>query len=168
MDTDSLYLALGKQSLEECIRPEKKAEWDRIRAGDCIDNYQADSSANFLPRTCCLPHIKHDKRTPGLFKEEFRGSHMIALCSKTYICYDAATDTTKFSCKGLNKNHLEEPRAKFPRVLEEKTNITSTNRGFRFMGNAMHTYEQVKKGLAYFYPKRKVADDGVHTTPLII
>ena len=28
------------------------------------------------------------------------------------------------------------------------------------------TYEQAKKGLSYFYPKRQVQDDGIHTKPL--
>ena len=28
------------------------------------------------------------------------------------------------------------------------------------------TYEQTKKGLSYFYPKRQVQDDGVYTKPL--
>ena len=28
------------------------------------------------------------------------------------------------------------------------------------------TYEQTKKGLSYFYPKRQVQDDGIHTKPL--
>ena len=28
------------------------------------------------------------------------------------------------------------------------------------------TYEQTKKGLSYFYPKRQVQDDGIYTKPL--
>ena len=28
------------------------------------------------------------------------------------------------------------------------------------------TYEQTKKGLSYFYPKRQLQDDGIHTKPL--
>ena len=28
------------------------------------------------------------------------------------------------------------------------------------------TYEQTKKGLSYFYPKRQVQDDEIHTTLL--
>ena len=28
------------------------------------------------------------------------------------------------------------------------------------------TYEQTKKGLRYFYPKRQVQDDGILTKPL--
>ena len=29
MDTDSLYLALAQKELEDCIRPEMRAEWQR-------------------------------------------------------------------------------------------------------------------------------------------
>ena len=29
------------------------------------------------------------------------------------------------------------------------------------------TYEQTKKGLSFFYPKRQVQVDGIHTKPLI-
>ena len=72
MDTDSLYRALAEKELEDCIRPEKRAEWQRLRSNDCVDNFSADAVANFFPRTCCVKHKQHDKREPGLFKEEFR------------------------------------------------------------------------------------------------
>ena len=49
---------------------------------------------------------KHDKREPGLFKEEFRCTEMLCLCSKTYCCYDNKSDKFKFSSKGLNKRVL--------------------------------------------------------------
>lgn len=168
MDTDSLYLALGRQTLEECIRPEMKNEWEKLRANDCRDDFKADNLGNFFPRQCCTKHTKYDKRLPGLFKEEYRGTEMIALCSKTYCCYNSVTDKVKFSSKGINKNHLEEPLKKFRRVIKEQVNVSSTNRGFRTVDNMVKTYEQTKKGLAYFYPKRKVSEDGIHTTPLDI
>ena len=31
MDTDSLYLPLGEKELEDCIRPEMRAEWQRLQ-----------------------------------------------------------------------------------------------------------------------------------------
>ena len=55
---------------------------------------------------------------------------------------------------------------KYRKVLEEAVNVTSTNRGFRTMKHSVATYEQTKKGLSYFYPKRPVAQDGIHTKPL--
>jgi hypothetical protein len=168
MDTDSLYMSLGKEKIEDCIRSDKIGEWENFRQFDHRDNFRSHSKFNFFPRTCCPEHISHDKREPGLFKEEWRGDEMIALCSKTYCCICSKTCEENFSSKGLNKNFLDEPAAKYRRVMETKVNQNSTNRGFRCMNNSMVTYTLQKKGLAYFYPKRKVADDGVRTEPLDI
>ena len=73
----------------------------------------------------------------------------------------------KFSSKGLNKRILEEsgdgPMEKYRKLLDEAINLTSTNRGFRTINHMVATHEQIKKGLSYFYPKRQVQDDGIHT-----
>ena len=141
-----------------------------MRESDCSDSFKADAKSNFFPRTCCSIHKKHDKREPGLFKEELRCTEMLCLCSKTYCCYDNKSDKFKFSSKGLNKRVLEDsgdgPLAKYRRVLDEVINLTSTNRGFRTINHMVATYEQTKKGLIYFYPKRQVQVDGIHTKPL--
>ena len=55
---------------------------------------------------------------------------------------------------------------KYRKVLDEFINVTSTNRGFRIVQHSVATYEQTKKGLSYFYPKRIVDADGIHTRPL--
>ena len=102
MDTDSLYLALAEKELEDCITPEMKADWQRLRSNDCVDSFAA-AVANFFPRTCFAKHKQHDKREPGLFKEEFRCSEVLCLCSKTHCCYDVTSNKHKFSSKGLNK-----------------------------------------------------------------
>ena len=97
---------------------------------------------------------------------------MICLCSKTYCCYDAQSDKYKFSSKGLNKRTLEEngdgPMEKYLRLMDEIINLTSTNRGFRTINHCVATYEQTKKGLYNFYPKRIVQSDGIHAAPLNI
>ena len=110
MDTDSLYLALAEKELEDSIRPEMRAEWQRLRSNDCVDNFTADAVASFSPRTCCVKHKQHDKRENGLFKEEFECTEMLCLCSKTYCCYDVTSNKHKFSSKGLNKRVLEQSR----------------------------------------------------------
>ena len=74
MDTYSLYLALDEEELEDCKRPEMRAEWQRLRSNDCVDSFTADAVAILFPRTCCVKHKQHDKREPGLFKEEFRST----------------------------------------------------------------------------------------------
>ena len=61
MDTDSLYLALAEKKLEDCIRPEMRAEWQILRSNDCVDSFTADALANFFPRTCCVKHKQHGK-----------------------------------------------------------------------------------------------------------
>ena len=107
MDTDSLHLALAEKELEYCIRLEMRAEWQKLRSNDCIDSFTADAVA-FFPRTCCLKHKQYDKREPGLFKEEFRCTEVLCLCSKTYCCYDVTSNKPKFSSKDLNKRILEQ------------------------------------------------------------
>ena len=143
MDADSLYSALAEKELEDCIRPEMRADWQRLRSKDCVD---------------CL------------FKEEFRFTEMLCLRSKTYCCYDVTSNKLKLSSKGLNKRVLEQsgdgPLERYRRVLNEKINVTSNNRGFRTNNHSVATFEQVKKSLSYFYPKRIVETDGIHTQPL--
>ena len=56
--------------------------------------------------------------------------------------------------------------SKYRRVLDEAVNLTSSNRGFISINHMVATYEQTKKGLSYFYPKRQVQDDGIHTKRL--
>ena len=51
------------------------------------------------------------------------------------------------------------------KALECKV-FTSVNRGFRVLDNKMFKYVQVKNAFSYFYPKRKVLEDGVSTIPL--
>ena len=165
MDNHSLHLALWEENLEDILVQEKRNEWEIIRSRDCTDSLTANATGNFFPRTCCTAHKK-----PGLFKEEFRCSEMLCLCSKTYFCYDRKSKKYKFSSKGLNKRTLEDcgdgPMSKYRKELEEAVNVISTNRGFRTLKHSVATYEQTKKGLSYFYPKRLVREDGIHTKPL--
>ena len=56
--------------------------------------------------------------------------------------------------------------SKYRNILYQFINVTSTNKGFRTFQHSAATYEQTKKGLFYFYPKRIVDADGFHTRPL--
>ena len=47
MDTDSLYLALAEDNLDDCILPEKKAQWTPICRNDCRDDFIADADKKF-------------------------------------------------------------------------------------------------------------------------
>ena len=49
MDRDSLYLALADKELEDCVRPEMRAEWQRLPSNDFVDSLTANAVANFFP-----------------------------------------------------------------------------------------------------------------------
>ena len=170
MNTDCFYLALSEKELYDCIREESKVEWEWMRTEDCKYEFTANAATNFFPRICCSKHKKHDKREPGLFKEEFRCTEMLCLCSKTYSCYESKSNKYKISNNGLNKRALRDcgdgPMAKYRKVMDEFNNVIATNRGYRTVHNSVATYEQTKKGLSYFYPKRIVYADGIDTRPL--
>ena len=58
MDTDSLYLALSEKELYDCIREESENEWGLLRTEDCKDDFTANATNNFFPRSCCTKHMK--------------------------------------------------------------------------------------------------------------
>ena len=117
MDTDFLYLALSERELFDCIREESKTDWEIVKSADCKDDFTANATTNFFPRTCCTKHMKHNKREPGLFKEEFCCTEKLCICSNTYCCYDSNSNKYTFSSKNLNKRTLEDcvdgPMAKY-------------------------------------------------------
>ena len=172
MDIDSLCLALAEKELEDCIRLEMRTDWQKLRSYGCVDSFTVDAVANFFPRTFCVKHKQHDKREPGLFREEFRCTEALCLCSKTYCCYDVTSNKLKFSSKGLNKRVLEQrgggPLEKYRRVLNEKINETSNKKGFPTNNHSVATCEQALKRLSYLYSKRIVETDRIHNQPLTL
>lgn len=152
MDTDSAYIALAGESVQCLVKSELRTEFTM-------------EQFNWFPRTDTPEHRAFDKRTPGLFKVEWEGKGIISLSSKTYYCFGAYD---KFSCKGVNKKTNEINKEKYLNVLLSKRSSSGINRGFRVINNTIFTYQQVREGFSYFYPKRKVLQDGVSTIPLEI
>ena len=54
MYTNSLYLALSEENLEDVILPEKRAEWDQLRSKECSDNFTANATGNFSPELAAM------------------------------------------------------------------------------------------------------------------
>jgi hypothetical protein len=95
------------------------------------------------------------------------GAGLVSFCSRTYYCFEDGKD--KFSCKGVNKKNNVINKEKHSHVLLSKRSGSGVNRGFRVLNNTMCTYVQVKNiKICYFYPKRKVLEDGLSTIPLDI
>jgi hypothetical protein len=166
-DTDSAYFGFSSDIINDLVKVDKKEEFNYLLKGFC-NVKDVPLSTHFLPRECCKDHNKYDQRTPGLFKEEFRGDKLIALASKTYALHCDEKDVTKVSCKGVNKSHLQNTFKKFERVLEKGESEMVENRGIRAIKRKTLSYKQIKTGFSYFYCKRKVLNDGIHTEPLNI
>ncbi len=89
---------------------------------------------------------------------------MVGLCSKTYVV--SGDSETKFSSKGVSKRFVEQPMAIYKDVLTTQNSHSGLNKGFRVKNNKMFSYHQTRCGFSYFYAKRKVLNDGIHSVPL--
>ena len=145
MDTDSNYMAISGKKLEDIVKPELREEFEK-------------------EKTKWLAWDKWSGRTPGLFKKEFEGERMIALCSKCYYA-DHHKKEVKLSTKGMSKRQNEINWQRFKAALDGSKDM-ATNRGFRMRDGNMVTYEQEKLGLSAYYDKRWVLPDGIHTEPI--
>ena len=158
IDTDSFYLSISGDSLDDIARPEMKQA------------YETDKK-NWLATD------KFSERTPGLFKPEFLGTRGVWLTEKCYLVQNE-TNEKKYGCKGVLKKHNGLIFQRYKNVLDVflKTRRDSelegrdidkaTNVGFRVYDQGMVTYEQSKLRLSAYYNKRYVLADGIHARPL--
>ena len=155
LDTDSNYLGITAENLEDLIKHELEKQ------------FECDKDNGFV-----TPLAPQGECTLGLFKVEFKRDKMIGLCSKSYCTENFATENSptqaKFNMKGLNKGQFTNPMAHYEHVLNTKENFKTCNQGIRAKDQSMVTYKQYKNALTYFYPKRKVLTDGRSTVPLDI
>ena len=177
MDTDSAYMALSAP-LQDVIKHDlKRSFWDeydqwfprlacQVHKTEFVECMVG--GGDWKQEDCCRSVTKHDSRTPGLFKQEFSGTAMVALNSKTYVCWNTETDETKASAKGISKRLNELEGKTYKDVLTTGQPFTGTNIGFRYLNNSMYTYKQMRAGLTYYYAKRQVGPDGVSTSPLTV
>ena len=174
MDTDSAYLALAGESVDDLVTPELREHYFRYRSqwlpSECCVDHESEYVRCRLAghpwigsASCCVARKAYDKRTPGLFKVEWSGDGFVGLCSKTYYCFGP---TDKYSTKGLSKRHNEIDKDAFLEVLTNRRSGSGKNRGFRVNHSSGLTYVQERAALTYFYAKRVVLEDGVSTGPV--
>jgi hypothetical protein len=142
-------MGIAGESFDELVRPELKEEFEKDKN-------------NWFPRTDTKENRAFDKRKPGLFKVEFEGDGIIALCSKSYFCW--SDKKSKFSSKGVNKRTNNITKKQYLDCLVTGESSMVTNKGFRMKDGHMFSYTQKKKGFSSFYAKRKVLADGRTTT----
>ena len=176
-DTDSLYLSISRDRLEDVIKPEMRQEFFRNRhlwfpSESCPNHRDAFVKTKLRgedwegAELCCVQQRQRDARTPGLFKTEFQGEGMVALCSKTYFSFGKTQ--TKLSCKGLNKKQNALQKEHFMTVLRSGQSGGGTNTQIKTDGKKTYTYTQGRKALSYLYPKRRVQMDGINTLPTLV
>ena len=158
MDTDSFYLVMSGDSLDEIVRPEMKQV------------YEADKK-NWLATE------KFSERTPGLITPEFVGTRSVWLTAKCYLVQKEALSENKYSCKVVSQNHNDLYFQRYKNALnvflktrrdselEEKDIDKAKNVGLKVYDQGVVTYEQNKLGLFGYYDKRCVLVDGIHTRP---
>ena len=145
-DTDSILSAYESKNLDDLVRPEVK------------DDYFNFGKKAFLATDA------YTNRTPGLFKEDWSGIGILALCSKTY--YTWRDKASKLSSKGLSKKTNKFTQADYKAVLDTMQKGVGTNYGFKIGSEGIRLYKQEREGLAYLYGKRRVLADRVTTKAL--
>ena len=150
MDTDSNYLGISAENVEDLIKPKLRKEFEK------------DKHNWFV-----TPLAPQGKRMPGLFKVEFKGLSSKSYCTELFPT-ENSPGQVKFSMKGVKKGQFKNPMPHYKHILNTKENFRACNSGIRGKDQGMVTYGQYKNTLTYFYPKHKVLEDGHSTVPLDI
>ena len=154
MDTDSAYIALAGDSIDDLVTPEHRKHYFKHRSewlpAECCDEHKEEYVNTRLAgrswtatESCCLARKAFDKRTPGLFKVEWCGDGFIGLCSKTYYCFGS---TNKSTTKGLNKRQNDIDKDAFLAVLTNRRSGGGINRGFRVRDSSVMTCRRTEHG----------------------
>ena len=165
METDSLYIAFARDTIDDCVKPELRETWTREKF-DWFSSDDKNTLIEFEGQTISLSQF--DNRRPGRFKAEFIGIGMPCLNSKVYTIFN--DDTSKTSRKESQKKRNELLREHFLPVLNIQKPHSVENDGFikDSRSGTIKTYTQEKVGMGYFCGKREVLEDGVLTTHLDI
>ena len=166
-DTDSCYIGLNGINLIDIVKPEHKESFNHMLNGHCDDSLNDMVERRFLCRTCCAKHNAFDQKSPGVFKEEFRGTECLSLFSKTYIAR-GGEGADKISAKGVVKSLVSNIFEKMHRALYQEEQIEVENAGIRQKDAKVYTYTQAKIGFQSFFCKRQIQEDLVSTKPLTI
>ncbi|EGZ11067.1 hypothetical protein PHYSODRAFT_337829 [Phytophthora sojae] len=136
MDTDSAYIAFScEKPFVECIKPKLREHFQQHK-------YE------WFPRDYSEEMAQFDRRTPGLFKDEWSGDAMVSLSSKNYICYlPDESYKVKVSAKGVQQSggrngDVLNPDG-FESVVRDRITLQGTNKGFRLSKETL--YQKAKE-----------------------
>ncbi len=176
-DTDSIWIGMSKETLDEIVRPDLAKEYYTnfhrfMPALACMKHREefvatklAKQCWDMESRPCCVEHNKHEQRTPMLFKYEYVGDYLVATNCKTYHAGRYADNLKKQSSKGVSKLHSQLNKDDYLTVLTSGQPKNGVNLSFMVRDSNIFTYKQERVGLSYLYYKRIVDSDGCRTQP---
>ena len=138
-DTDSLYIAFARKTIDECVKPELLEEW-KTEKWKMFSSQNEDKKVNFYfdEQIFEMTEKEYDKRTPGKYKEEFSGTGMICLNSKVYHIWN--DEKSKTSCKGIQKKRNELLTKDFNNILKKPITKTYCRKCGFFFGQSNISY----------------------------
>ena len=146
----------------------KHAKHDKRTPGLFKLEYQGDEMIGLCSKT----YIARKSKIIHPTSARVTAYHLLRKClklkRKKYCRKQRVVQELKFNTKGVSKRTLKAPLSKFRQALKTRVAKSGLNRGFRVRNNHIYTYAQERRGFSYFYCKRKVLDDGIHTEHLDI
>jgi hypothetical protein len=161
------YNPVGDRWLpRECCS--KHAKFDKRVPGLFKTEYEGDEMIGLCSKTYIVSKTVPCKATSALISaarllSKARGQKAKRLRSRPLF-----TKECKFSSKGVSKRLVKNPLNIFKKVIRTGKPASGNNKGFRVRNNGIYSYNQTRCGFSYFYCKRRVLDDGIHTVPLDI
>lgn len=157
-----LYLALSRPTIHDCVKPERRAEFE----------------ANWR-RWLADPTDPHAKLTPQIYKVEKSSKAMVALAPKLYCCFDEITPAVrtlvadildgtdnfrgeldddmqkmKLSTRGVSKRHNSYGPLHFLQALKTSQSVEGTNKMFLFRRNKLYLTSMTKRGIDSLFVKK--------------
>ena len=131
MDTDSLYIAFARDTIDECGKPDLRDQWNTEKwKWFCYED--TTSSIEFDEQIVTFK--QWDKRIPCKFKLEYDGDDMSCLNSKVNIIWGETDEKgepkPKTSCKNTQQKRNELLKQHFLNVLNRTENHSVENAGF--------------------------------------
>ena len=105
MDTDSLYLALSEEKLEDVIPPEKRAEWEQLRSKDCTDNFTANAPDNFFPELAVMSTRNMIRESRVSSKKSLDVQKCFVSVAKHVVVMISIPTSTSLAAKDSIKEH---------------------------------------------------------------
>ena len=115
-DTNSLYIAFARETIDDCVKDDLREEWGKEK----WKWFSSDIESKILFEGHEISIALWDKPTPGKFKPEFVGKGMTCINYKVYHIWGTDKEgklIAKTSCKETQQKRNELLKEHFVNVL---------------------------------------------------